>query len=193
MTEAIIAEPAEEGGAGMPAMPDMGGMGGMMAERPGRAPDGMADQVVRQAPPAAGICLSRLWPQKEPQGNRGSFVVRHREPEPQDSSRSEKRAPCGGNPDLDEIRTSGTSPAVRLSRRGKERPAWLPDGPRAIRGPWCRASRPSRPASVPLPARVGKSVLADQFVDRGQPEVDQLERDADHRAGAAIRKQADQL
>ena len=30
VTEAIIAEPAEEGGAGMPAMPDMGGMGGMM-------------------------------------------------------------------------------------------------------------------------------------------------------------------
>ncbi|HNC06723.1 MAG TPA: chaperonin GroEL, partial [Solirubrobacterales bacterium] len=30
VTEAIIAEPPEEGGAGMPAMPDMGGMGGMM-------------------------------------------------------------------------------------------------------------------------------------------------------------------
>jgi chaperonin GroEL len=30
VTEAVIAEPAEEGGAGMPAMPDMGGMGGMM-------------------------------------------------------------------------------------------------------------------------------------------------------------------
>ena len=30
VTEAIIAEPAEEGGGGMPAMPDMGGMGGMM-------------------------------------------------------------------------------------------------------------------------------------------------------------------
>ncbi len=30
VTEAIIAEPAEEGAGGMPAMPDMGGMGGMM-------------------------------------------------------------------------------------------------------------------------------------------------------------------
>jgi chaperonin GroEL len=30
VTEAIIAEPAEEGGGGMPGMPDMGGMGGMM-------------------------------------------------------------------------------------------------------------------------------------------------------------------
>jgi chaperonin GroEL len=30
VTEAIIAEPVEEGGAAMPAMPDMGGMGGMM-------------------------------------------------------------------------------------------------------------------------------------------------------------------
>ena len=29
-TEAIIAEPAEDGAGGMPAMPDMGGMGGMM-------------------------------------------------------------------------------------------------------------------------------------------------------------------
>jgi len=30
VTEAIIAEPAEDGAGGMPSMPDMGGMGGMM-------------------------------------------------------------------------------------------------------------------------------------------------------------------
>ncbi len=30
VTEAVVAEPPEEGGAGAPAMPDMGGMGGMM-------------------------------------------------------------------------------------------------------------------------------------------------------------------